>query len=358
MNRKHYNKKKVLQQVLLCIVLMFLAGCGASGKNPGTSSPFAGKTSKYTMTDFVMDTVLNITLYGEEDATSDIKTLLNELENKELSWRIEDSMASQINQGCQKGNSVTMDEDFASWTRASIALAQKSGGAFDPTIGNLTRLWNIEGENPVVPPQEEIDACLKDIGYQHINIEENDITMSEGSSLDLGAVGKGIGCDVVKEKLKELPVTGAVVAIGGSILVYGNKPDGSDWNVAVQDPNGEDGAPMGVISLSGEKFVSTSGDYEKYFEEDGIRYHHILDPATGYPSQSGLRSVTIVCDNGLLSDGLSTACFILGEEKGMELAKEFGAEVIMINKENQVLVSDGLKEDFKIIEYSYKMKGE
>lgn len=310
------------------------------------------------MTDFVMDTVLSVTLYGEKDATAEIKTLLEDLEKKELSWRIEDSMASKINTECQKGNPVEMDKDFASWTRDSVTLSEKSGGAFDPTIGNLTRLWNVEGENPVVPPQEDIDACMKQIGYQHINIEENTITMEDGSTLDLGAVGKGIGCDEVEERLKELPISGAVVAIGGSILVYGDKPDGSDWNVAVQDPDGEDGAPMGVISISGEKFISTSGDYEKYFEQDGVRYHHILDPSTGYPSRSGLRSVTIVCDNGLLSDGLSTACFILGEEKGMELVKEYGAEAVFINDQNEVTVSDGLKKQFKIIEYAYKIKGE
>lgn len=346
--RKRTIKKGITIISMLMASVLLLTSCQKA------------KTECFQKTDFVMDTVLSITLYGQEDASDALKEHLEEMEEKELSWRMDDSMAARINEGCAKGEAVDTDEDFIAWTNASLDLARKSEGAFDPTIGNLTRLWNIEGEHPVVPAQSEIDACMSHMGYEHINIEETQIKMEEGITLDLGAVGKGIGCDIVRDDLDKLAaddmVSGAVVAIGGSIVVYGEKPDHSAWNVAVQDPEGEDGEPMGVISMEGTHFISTSGDYEKFFIQDGKKYHHILDPATGYPSESGLRSVTIVCDNGLMSDGLSTACFVLGIEKGMALAESYGAEAAFINDKNEVYVTDGLKDHFKVIKDQYTIK--
>ncbi len=341
-------KKKIL---LLAAMLL-----GATALTAGCNQEEAKVSEKYAMTDFVMDTVLNATIYGSEDCTSELKEKLSALENEQLSWRVDTSMAAKINDGCSKGEKVTVNQDFLNWTSQCLDLAEKSQGAFDPTIGNLTRLWNIEGEDPKVPDQSDIDDCLENIGYEHINIEETQISMDEGTSLDLGAVGKGIGCDIVNEYLTDTEgVEAAVVAIGGSVITYGEKPDGSSWKVAVQDPDSDDGVAMGVLDLTGLHYISTSGDYEKYFEENGKRYHHILDPKTGYPSESGLRSVTIVCDNGLLSDGLSTACFILGEEEGMKLLEEYGAEGVFITDENKVVVSQGLKDSFSILDNKYTL---
>ena len=158
--------------------------------------------------------------------------------------------------------------------------------------------------------------------------------------------------DYFKKSKKE--VSGAVIAVGGSILLYGSKADGSDWNVAVQNPRGQDGEAMGLLSLSGTTNVSTSGDYEKYFMQDGKRYHHILDPSTGYPADSGLISVTIVSDSGLLSDGLSTACFVLGKEKGEKLLETYGAEGVFIDQNKKVTVTKGLKDKFTILNKEYK----
>ena len=157
---------------------------------------------------------------------------------------------------------------------------------------------------------------------------------------------------------------GAVIAVGGSILTYGSKPDGTAFRVAVQNPDEENGSYMGVIDLTRTACVSTSGDYEKYFVQDGKRYHHILDPATGYPSESGLSSVTVVCPDagewkeyaGLLSDGLCTACFVLGEEKGMELLEQYGMEGVFIDKERQVTVTEGLRDSFSLLSEDYVIK--
>lgn len=355
--------------LMATIFSLFLCGCAAvksTGEENQTESRADRQDSSdekmFTATNFVMDTVLSETIYESTDHTETIKDLLSEIETQNLSWRIEDSEVSNINTLCTQGASVTMSDDFYQWTKTSLDLAQKSDGAFDPTIGKLTRLWNIEGENPTVPTQAEIDQALLEIGNTHIHMQEKTISMDAGCTLDLGAVGKGIGCDVVREYLtKQEDVSGAVVAIGGSILVYGSKPDGTDWSVAVQDPEGEEGSYMGVINLSGTACVSTSGDYEKYFIQDGKRYHHILDPSTGYPSESGLSSVTIICpdegewkqDAGLLSDGLSTACFVLGAEKGMELLEEYGMEEVFIDKKKQVSVTECIADRFTLLHSEY-----
>lgn len=322
--------------------------------------PDLADADTFSSTGFVMDTVLRQTIYGMKDRSAEINEKLSELETGELSWREQDSEVAKVNAHCGQGEAVRLSDDFYSWVQVSLELAEKSGGAFDPTIGELTRLWNIEGEDPSVPLQADIDETLSHVGYEHINIEETDqtITMDVGCTLDLGAVGKGIACDVTREYLESREdVLGAVIAVGGSILTYGSKPDGEDWKVAVQDPAGEDGTYMGALRISGTACVSTSGDYEKYFVQDGKKYHHILDPATGYPSESGLSSVTVICPDtgqwreyaGLLSDGLSTACFVLGEEKGAQLLSEYGMEGVFIDQEGNVTITDGVADRFELL---------
>lgn len=396
-------KKRILSIIIaVCLFTLSMTGCSSGSKNIKSASEqttsdqtdSASAVREYTKTDFVMSTVLSEKIYGTKDVTSDIKEELDKLEKEQLSWREAESVVSKINADSQKGKKTQIDSDMALWVKDSLELARRSDGAFDPTIGRLTRLWNIEGENPKVPSKQEIKNTLKDTGYTKIHLEkaksestdtsenvsntdkDTENTTSEnkktGSSnntdegvssiyiedkctLDLGAVGKGIACDVVQDYLKkQKEVSGAVVAVGGSILLYGSKSDGNDWNVAVQDPRGQDGEAMGVLSLAGTTNVSTSGDYEKYFMQDGKRYHHILDPSTGYPAESGLISVTVVSDRGLLSDGLSTACFVLGKEKGEKLLESYGAEGIFIDQNKKVTVTKGLKDKFTILNDKYK----
>lgn len=178
-----------------------------------------------------------------------------------------------------------------------------------------------------------------------------------GMMLDLGAVGKGYGCDMAAEYLKGTDAAGACVALGGSIVVYGSKPDGTAWKVGVKDPRAGEGTTMGVISFGdGETaFVSTSGDYEKYFEQDGRRYHHILDPRTGYPAWNGTIAATVVCDNGLTSDALSTLCMLMDKDKAMKTIQEYGAEAVIIDEDKNVYVSEGLKDRFTITAEDYKL---
>ena len=397
-------KKQILSIIMAGCLLLSMTACSSDKKNTKSASEqttadtSTSTTSpqEYSKTDFVMSTVLSEKIYGTKDVTQDIKEELDKLEKEQLSWREDSSVVSKINANAQKGIKTKLDSDMTSWVEDSVELARRSNGAFDPTIGRLTRLWNIEGDNPKVPSKQEIKNTLKDTGYTKIHLEKvetqntattkknvdkdikdnipknkettedtsqntnaneavSSIYIGDKCTLDLGAVGKGIACDVVQDYLKEQKeVSGAVIAVGGSILLYESKADGSNWNVAVQNPRGQDGEAMGVLSLSGTTNVSTSGDYEKYFMQDGKRYHHILDPSTGYPADSGLISVTIVSDSGLLSDGLSTACFVLGKEKGEKLLETYGAEGIFIDQNKKVTVTEGLKDKFTILNEEYK----
>ena len=152
-------------------------------------------------------------------------------------------------------------------------------------------------------------------------------------------------CKILEKKKQ---VRGAILSLGNSsILTYGDKPDGTSWKVAVNHPSGEEGSYLGVLNLTGTHFISTSGDYEKYFEKGGVRYHHILDPATGYPARSGLVSVTVIGDNGMLCDGLSTACFVLGTRKGMELLEKYNAEGIFVEEDGDIVFTDQAREWFE-----------
>lgn len=307
--------------------------------------------------DIAMGTIVSANLHttGTEEQGTEIATeifsKLKEIEKTYISWREEESEIACVNESAGNSEGAEITGKMEEYLTQTLEIAQKSNGALDPTIGELSRLWDIDGENPRVPKQEEIDALLKNEGYKNITCSNQKVQLKENASIDLGAVGKGIGCDEAYLLLsQQKEITGAVVSVGGSILTYGAKEDGSPWSVAVTDPLHSGENYMGVLSLEGENYVSTSGDYEKYFEQDGIRYHHILDPKTGYPAESGLISVTIVTNNGLLSDGLSTACFVLGLTEGMELVEEYQAEAVFIDENYNVYVSEGLKDKFQITE--------
>lgn len=345
---KHYKRIKV-PLILFLIVLVFY-GCQSKEKE---------ELKNYTQSDIAMGTIVTANIYTTgEDMASEIFDLLRQIEISYISWREEDSEIARLNESAGNGKGVEVTGKLEEMLKSTLDISQKSNGALDPTIGKISRLWDIDGENPRVPAQEEIDALLQPQGYENVICNEQNVILQENTSIDLGAVGKGIGCDEVKDfLLTQKEIQGAVISVGGSILTYGTKENGAPWAVAITDPKAGGENYMGVLSLEGENYISTSGDYEKYFEQDGIRYHHILDPKTGSPSRSGLISVTVAASNGLLSDGLSTACFVLGLEEGMKLAEQYDAEAVFIDENRKVYITDGLKEKFQLIaEDTYQLQ--
>ena len=353
-------KNRWKRKIAVCISVISLI-CAAL---TGCSS--TEKSSNYQNTDFAMGTVITQNIYGTngEHLAPKVLDIITGVENV-ISWRIDGTTVNLLNQMAGKGNGVTStNEDFKHWMEQCQDVYEKSGGLLDITVGPAARLWDIGGENPKVPTEEELKEALQLIDESKLRFVGDTLYFdTEGGQLDLGAVGKGIACDEIKEYLTDqgLEVNGTF-SVGGSVLGYGSKDGEEPWKIGIQDPRADTGNYMAALNISQKEgeatFISTSGDYEKYFEEDGVRYHHILDPRTGAPAQSDLMSVTIISDSGFLSDALSTACFVAGSEKGQELAEKFGADIIMVDKEKNVYASEGAKEICTLInkEYSYEEK--
>lgn len=345
------KRRKKYLAISLMMMCIFLVGCKSSTKEASSES-----LEFYSYTDFAMGTTISEQIYGKKDLTKDIFLELQSLENNLISWRVENSEISNLNKSAGSDKRSKLSSSTEEYLKKVLQLSKDSDGALDPTIGQIARLWDIGGDNPKVPKQKEIDELLPYMGYKNLDVNDDGALIPKGFKIDLGAVGKGIGCDISKEILEKNDVDGAVISVGGSILVYGQKPDKSPWKIAITDPRGEDDTSvLGGLTIDKECYISTSGDYEKYIMQDGIRYHHILDPSTGYPADSDLISVTIVCDNGLLSDGLSTACFILGLEKSQTLLEKYNAEAVFVDKDKNVYVTDGLKDVFDLTNDNYKI---
>ena len=298
---------------------------------------------RYEVTTYAMGSYVQQTVYGEnrEDAAVKAADAVEALEQK-ISWRVANSDIQKLNNNAGKDWVTLSDETLNVLTQAQ-SVSEKSGGAFDVTIAPISRLWDFDDELNEVPDSDLITSLLPYVNYSLLRIDETEQTASLknlGMAVDLGSVGKGAACDAAVRAYEEAGAKAAIIAVGGSVGVYGEKSSGKPWSVAVRDPNGD--GSLGSVTLA-EGFVSTSGSYEKYFEQDGVLYHHLLDPKTGYPAESGLVSVTVVAKSGVLSDALSTACFVLGREDGMKLLEEFDAEGIFINSDNNITVTDGLK---------------
>lgn len=280
---------------------------------------------------FSMGSVVTVKLYGDDTfkKLSVIKGIIDNLD-KDISKNKEDSSVSLIN----KSGSAESAKTAAIFTECR-KISSMSGGRFDLTVGAVSSLWNFDGDAKKIPDEKALKKALDTVDYEKVQINGNTVTVAKGQQLDLGSVGKGAACDAVSEYIKNCGAKGGVVSVGGSIFVWGSRNRAGDkWRVAVRHPR-EENAYIGVINLS-QGFVSTSGDYEKYFEKDGKRYHHILDATTGYPAESDLASVTVACDSGAVSDALSTACFILGEEKSKALLDEFSAAAVFVDKDLNV----------------------
>lgn len=309
---------------------------------------------------FSMGSYVQQTVWGKDPDRAAAETVqgIEELEG-EISWRLDGSIALINSQA--GGEPVALGESTAGLLAETLELCERSGGAFDITLGPVTRLWNFDSE-PRLPEPEELEKALELTGWQDVELTDGGSVKlaRSGMALDLGAVGKGAACDTAMEGYRIHRVQAAVIAVGGSVGLYGRKPDGKDWQVGVRDPEGA--GSLGMMSLPGG-FVSTSGSYEKFFEQDGKVYCHLLDPRTGYPAQSGLRSVTVWCPAetdakypGALSDGLGTACFVLGLEGGMELLESYGAEGVFIDENNEIVVTGGLKDRFTLTAGGYSIR--
>lgn len=290
-----------------------------------------------------MDTVMQATVYdGDEELLDQAEELVQELE-EELSVTNPDSALSQLN----RTGSAQLSPQAADLLEQALELCQLTDGALDVSIYPVLRAWGFTTGEYRVPEAEELAELLTRVDYHQVLLSQDGVAqLPQGMELDLGAVAKGYTGDLLLEAFRQAGVTSALLSLGGNVQALGSKPDGSDWTVAIQDPEGED--YLGYLSVS-DQAVVTSGGYERYFQgEDGTIYWHILDPETGCPARSGLISVTVVGSSGLFCDGMSTALFVLGEEEAVSLWRSLGEfELILVTEDGRLLLTQGLADRFQ-----------
>jgi len=297
-----------------------------------------------------MDTTVSVRLTGrvKPETVDEIKATVLRLDADLLSRTSDKSEIFSVN----RAHGGTVGEQTAAWLQTLKELEEKSGYAFTADLGALTELWGIGTENERVPNDDEIQAALSHIKKWSVNGDA--VTVEAGALLDLGAVGKGIACDEIKNEIQKTKTKKVIAAVGGSVLLYAADPK-ETFRVGIRDPRGEANDYAAVLTVGGG-CISTSGNYERVFTApDGKTYHHIFDPAVGYPAQSGLLSVTVLCESGLLSDALSTACFVLGYEKSAALLASYGAQAVFITDDDRVLTIGDLDGRLEITAERYTL---
>lgn len=307
------------------MVLLLLSGCKRNAK-------------AQSRTHFALNTVITITLY-EEDCDALFEECMHRIDDYEalFSRTKEGSDIYRINHA--NGAPVTVDSATAELLTLALSYAERSGGIVDPTIGTLSQLWNIGDTNEgIVPSDAEIEEALSHVDYTKISVDGTIVQLSDPEAkLDLGFIAKGYIADRLKEYLQSEGVASGIINLGGNVLTIGSKPDGSNYRVGIQKPFAESGTAIETLSLSDSSLVS-SGNYERYFEKDGVIYHHILSTENGYPADSGLSSVTIISQKSVDGDALSTLCFLLGYEDGRKLIDSLDdTEAVFIDESGNIL---------------------
>jgi thiamine biosynthesis lipoprotein len=307
--------------------------------------------------EFALGTVCHITLFeqGRDKVYNDVFARIREIENL-MSINISSSDISRVNAAAGIEPVPVHEETFAVIQRA-LYYAKLSDGVFDPSVGPLVSLWGIGGDKPRVPLQEEIDETMPLVNWRDIEIDP--VTRSvflkrRGMALDLGAVAKGYAADEAAAIIKNAGIERAIIDLGGNIVTLGQRSDKNPWRIGIQNPNDDRNKYIGVLQVT-ENSVVTSGVYERFFEEEGRRYHHIFLPESGYPVENGLLSVTIIAHNSIDADALSTAVFVLGYERGRELIDSlFETEAVFIFNDLSVRKTSGA--NFSLTDKTFRLE--
>lgn len=323
-------KKTAQNSILIAAVLLLLLTAAV------TAALSSVRKKPISQTEFALDTICTVTLYdwvgNGEQILSDAFFLCRQYEAM-MSATVSGSDIYKINHS--KGKTVTVAPETAGLLSDALTYCKMSNGKFDVTIYPVKQLWDFSGTGSSLPDRTAIDHALLQVNYRHIVMEGNRVTLPDGGGIDLGAIAKGFITDQIAEYLLNCRVSSAVIDLGGNIRVIGNKPDGSNWNVGIQKPF--DSGCIKTVAVTDEAVV-TSGIYQRYFIDNGTVYHHILDPSTGMPCDTGLLSVTIIAPSAQLADALSTVCMLLGYEESCQLLHNYpGVQAYFITSEMNVL---------------------
>ena len=331
------NRKPLL--ILLSIIVAGLAaGCILKYSRQSHAR-------EYSRQFFAMDTVMSFTAYGERGEEA-VEAAVQEVERLDalLSTGIAESEVSRIN----ASGEGDLSEDTEKILSEGLTIWKQTGGLFDVTIYPLMQLWGFPTGNYHVPTKEELKQTMSLVDSSKVILDGNHVTLGEKQKMDLGGIAKGYTSNRIMEIFQEYGVTSAMVSLGGNVQTLGKKPDGTDWQVGIQNPDNVQGDLLGAVAVQ-DQAVITSGGYERYFEENGQTYIHILDPRTGCPAESGLASVTIVSSNGMLADALSTSLYIMGLDEAEAYWRIYADEfdMILMTDDGTVYVTEGIRDRFR-----------
>ena len=332
--------KRLAYVVLAAALLLTCTACGNQSMEDDASPKEA------TAGLFAMDTYLNLTAYGE-NAEAALEQAQNRIQELESLWSVTDEHSEIYAANHSGGAAAAVSRDTANLVRYALDMARQTDGALEPTLYPVLTAWGFTTDRFQIPAREELDRLLERVDYTKVSLQGTTLTVPDGMQLDLGAVGKGYAADEAAAVLRENGVESALLDFGGNILTIGAKPDGSPWRVGVRDPDSE--GNLGVLELNGQG-VSVSGGYEKYFVgEDGERYWHILDPATGAPARSGLVQTAVVSDESKRCDALSTALFVMGLDSALQYWREHqDFEMILLTEDRTIYMTEGLSDAFSL----------
>lgn len=318
----------------------------------------SGKVYESNRMIYTMGTIAQLRVFGKnsEKAVDSAVDRLNDIDDK-LSVFKTYSEISQINSNAG-GIPYIVSSDTFFLLDKSLEYSRLLDGTFDPTIRPVVALWQIGTQNENIPEKKDIKEKLKLVNYKDIimNYNEQSVLLKhEYQSMDLGGIAKGYAADEVRNIFIKNHIKSAMIDLGGNIFVLGSKSDGTLWNIGIQDPAKPRGEFVGVLNLR-NKSVVTSGNYEKYFIKEGKKYHHIIDPRNGYPSESNLMSATIISDDSLDGDGLSTGVYILGMDNAIQLIESMnGIDAIFITKDKEIYSTSGIRDSFTLTNNEYKL---
>lgn len=329
--------KKRVMLAFLCGLLLTFTGCERNRQSETISK-----------TEMLMDTVVTVTLWDCEDESvlEDCMEYCRELE-VQFDNDSRDGEIALIND--HPGQVVPVSDTTRQLLEISKTYETISENKFSIEIGALTGLWDFHQDTQYVPKEDEIKEALVTVDPDALSFTEDGVFLAEGGTkLDLGAVAKGYSADLMKQFLVERGVKSGIIDLGGNVLVIGEKPDHTPFTVGIQKPFADTGtAAVGIKTT--DSSVVTSGVYQRYFERDKKRYHHLLDPDTGYPAETDLYSVTVLSENSVDGDALSTICMLLGLEKGKELIEGTdGVEAVFITEKQEIIYTDGIRDDMLV----------
>ena len=336
--------------VLLALGLVLLSGCSSgntvsSAEQTQAADPLAAESQSVDL--FAMDTAMTLTAYGSHAADA-LDAASSEVERLDALFSI--SSESGDIYALNRDHSATLHEDTQALLKRALEVSDSTDGIFDCTIEPVMDAWGFTTQNYRVPSADELQQMLTHVDYKQVQQNGSDVSIPVDVQVDLGGIAKGYTSDRIMQVLADDGVTSGIVSLGGNVQALGCKPDGSKWRVAVQDPNDE-GENFAVVEIADEAVI-TSGGYQRYFEEDGATYHHIIDPRTGYPADSGVISSTIISHDGTLADGLSTSLFIMGVDDALDYWRAHSDEfdAILMDENGTVYVTDGIADRCSLLE--------